>query len=139
MAELGQERFDAAFKQVLLTSSFRPDISEIRKAAGVNHGIVDPVEQQAMKELRFLIAAMRVHTPRLVTIFAEKGNMESPKVPPPRLSDKSEAALLEIGMGSREAGLCAIAGHPAISKDVDERFRNRNAAEIERKWCESWR
>jgi len=133
LAEIGEDSFQTAFVRVIENSTFRPDIAEIRKAAGINP------DREALKELKFLIGAMRVHTPRLVTIYAEKGNPQSAKVPPPPLGEKTEAALRELGMGSREEGLRVIAGHPAISKDVDEKYRVKNAMEIEKRWVEAWR
>ena len=145
LEQVGKAEFQAAFLEVMRCNPFRPDISEIRKAAGINRGIPDPLRDQAMKELRKLIAIMRVHwsqqSQKLVTVWGkdEQGNRTEEKAAPPALSEKSEAALRELGMGSRESGLLLIAGHPALSKDVDERYRVRNANEVERKWCEVWR
>lgn len=136
--EVGQNKFDAALETVLEESGWFPDITLMRKVLGIAKGIPDPHEKAAMKELKFLICAMRVHTPRLVTIYAEKGNPQSAKVPPPPLGEKTEAALRELGMGSREEGLRVIAGHPAISKDVDEKYRVKNAMEIEERWIQAY-
>lgn len=145
LAEIGQERFDAAFKQVLLSSNFRPDIAEIRKAAGLNRGIVDPVEREAMRELRFLIAAMRIHGPELKAlpgrvIFTDDGAKEGRETPAPQLSERTENALQSLGMGSRNAGLSFLACHPALNPDdaTERPFRARNAAGIEKRWIESW-
>jgi len=157
--EVGKEAFEQAFLHVMETSPFRPDISEIRKAAGINRGIQDPTEKKALSELGFILGIMRLHGPEIKPIHGkllkdrdEDGRILprnkwefAPDTPTPRLDAQTEAALCQMGMGSREGGLELIACHPALpwnsSKDDAEarKFKVRNAAEIEKRWIESWR
>lgn len=66
--EIGAERFEAAFLEVMEKSPYRPDIEEIRRAAGVNAGIIDPVREEALAAMRRVIEAMRRHGPMLAPI-----------------------------------------------------------------------
>lgn len=159
LAEIGAERFDAAFKQVLRSSSFRPDIAEIRKAAGINRGIEDPTEKQALSELRMILCTMRLHGPELKPIVGrivqdrdERGcilqvPVRAPNVPAPQLEERTESAIVEVGMGSRGAGLEFLACHPALpwnsvklqQEDAIQRaFKVKNAGEIEKRWVQAW-
>ena len=157
--EIGPEAFDEALKHVIMCSAFHPTISEIRKAAGINRGIQDPTEKKALSELGFILGIMRLHGPEIKPIHGkllkdrdEDGRILprskwefAPETPTPRLDTQTEAALCQMGMGSREGGLELIACHPALpwnsSKDDAEarKFKVRNAAEIEKRWIESWR
>jgi hypothetical protein len=149
--EIGPAAFDEALKQVLLCSSFHPTIGEIRKAAGINRGVQDPTEQEALRELRKIFELMRTkHTEKLRPILGailrdgknEQGQVmqipdREPSTPVP-LEARTEAAIAEMGYGSRIAGLEMIAGHPAISKECDERFRVKTATEIEKRWIQAY-
>lgn len=149
--EIGPARFDEALKHVIQASSFHPTIAEIRKAAGINRGIQDPVEQKAMSELRLILAIMRVHGVQMKPLVGrilndgkdEQGRvlqvpLRTPETRPPTLEPRTEAAIVELGFGSRVAGLEMIAGHPAINKECDPQFRLKNAAEIEKRWIQAY-
>lgn len=127
--EIGEERFDAALQAVLETTTFRPDISEIRKLAGVQ------VDQEAMRELAKLIKLQRHHGRKLTN----RGKPE--KEPPGPLADVTMATISDMGFGSVRAGLEAVWAHPALDLvrppaelDEMESFRAVAAKRIEQDW-----
>lgn len=61
--EIGYERFEEAYKLVLNTSKFRPDISELCAAA--NATICMPAEREAKDEFAKLIPLLRHHGRKL--------------------------------------------------------------------------
>jgi hypothetical protein len=104
-----------------------------------------------MGALRVVIEAMRRHGPELKPIpgkiIRDKDDDGLVLVKPvrsadtfhPGFSDRTEAAILNMGFGSRAAGLEAIAVHPALdgkaaSTDNRDAFRTKNAQEIEQRW-----
>lgn len=146
LLEIGEERFEAALSQVMETSGFRPHIAEIRRAAGVNCGIVDPVEEEAKAQLRYLLEGMRgPHGLELKPILGkvmygtekdprDKDGMRDPtperhpSTPFP-MPERIEAALVKLGWGKLAAGIDVIAEHPSLSRkkdsDGDEYQMNR--------------
>lgn len=135
LEEIGEERFDAALKAVLKTSTFRPDIAEIRKFAGIP--VVYPVEREAKDELARLIPLLRHHGRKLTN----RGN--PPKDPPLPLPHLLADVIADFGFGDIRAGLEAIWAHPALdlvrdARELDEleSFRAVAGEKIERKWVE---
>ena len=132
--EIGEERFDAALQQTLETSSFRPDISEIRKNAGIPP---NPTEEEAKEEFRHLICLLRHHGRKLTN----RGKPE--KEPPGHLGEPTMGTICDMGYGSVRAGLEAVWAHPALDltrpgEELDqmESFRAVAGEKIERKWIE---
>jgi hypothetical protein len=155
LLEIGEEAFDQALHQVLENSTFRPDIAEIRRVAGVNRGLIDPVAQEAHAELKRLIGLMRKHGPLLkaipgrVTRDRDDDGRSLPvsdwvradEVPAPILEPVTDATIAELGYGSRIAGLEVISRHPALNPATsaeDAPYRTRNAAELERLWVSTY-
>jgi hypothetical protein len=130
--EIGEERFDAALQQTLETSSFRPDISEIRKNAGI---LANPIEEEADREFTRIIKLQRHHGWKLTN----RGN--PPIEPPGGLGEPTMGTIAAMGRGDIRAGLQAIWEHPALDKvrpadelDSLESFRMTAGEKIERKW-----
>lgn len=153
--ELGQERFDAAMLRVLQDSTYRPDIAEIRRAAGIPTGS-EALEAEAMQELRVIFDAMRFFGTKLkrkLGAVLNDGRDEhgrpiaipnrEPETPAPTFSARTEAALVDMGRGARQAGIDALSLHPAISlhdlKDDAVAFRNQLRLSIESQWLDSYR
>lgn len=145
--EIGPARFAAAYDLVFNSSKFRPDISELRAAAGVSLAIPDP----AMDALGVVIAKMRIHGPKLrekpgpivrekddeglVLVKPERGQT----IPAPVFEDRIEQTLVRVGMGSREAGVAAIACHPSLPwVESEPQYRERDAQAIEKRWAQAW-
>jgi hypothetical protein len=134
LEEIGEERFDAALRAVLKTSTFRPDISEIRKFAGVLTPY--PAEREAKDEFAKLIPLLRHHGRKLT-------NRGTPPIEPPVLSGIVAETICDMGYGSARAGLEAVWAHPALDltrppEELDELegFRAVAGEKIERKWVE---
>jgi hypothetical protein len=135
LSEIGPERFVAAYKLVLKTSKFRPDISELHIAAGAPCGF--PVVEGAKAEFANLIKLLRHHGRKLTN----RGN--PPKDPPGPLADVVMDTISDMGYGSIRAGLEAVWAHPALDLvrqpdelDELESFRAVAGEKIERKWVE---
>jgi len=125
--ELGGQKFDEAFRHVLKTSTFRPDIAEIRKAAGLDD--TDPTEKAALLALQNLLKLIRDYGPKLRR-----------KSPYPELDARTESTLLALGSGMRDLGLELVATHPNVTTDaVEGNYRLRTINEIEKKWINAWR
>lgn len=152
--EIGGERFDEALQAVLKSSSFRPDIAEIRKAAGLNGGIPDPVQERAMSELQVVLDAMRLHgrelKPKPGKIIREKDYdglvlmrpERAPDTPAPEFHADTEEALKTVGVGSREAGLRMLATHPVLpwnSRPESDLKPVKTANDLERRWVDAFR
>jgi hypothetical protein len=156
--QIGEAAFYAAFCQVLVELPFRPDIAEIRKAAGVNRGVKSPIEREALGELRRLIEAMRVHGPKmkpkrgnLIRDRDEDGRLltvpEYEMIQPPVPSPVVVATLKDLGYGDLMAGLDVISRHPALNppprnQDGDgseHSFRNKLGKDIDAQWSEAFR
>jgi hypothetical protein len=154
---IGDERFDAALLQVLESSTFRPDIAEIRRAAGV----VTPEQREsreAKEAFQAILDAMRIHGPQLKRkrgkLIREKDDEgrvltipEYEWIEGPTFSPVVEAAILDLGYGVRGAGLDVISRHPALNppprnQDGDgseHSFRNKLAKDIDNQWLEAFR
>lgn len=135
LAEIGPERFVAAYELVLNTSKFRPDISELRAAAGAS--LEFPIEAEAKSELFELIKLMRHHGRKLTN----RGKPE--REPPGPRADVTMETIRDMGIGSMAAGLEAIWAHPSLDlvRPPDElgemeSFRAVAGEKIERKWIE---
>jgi hypothetical protein len=135
LSEIGPERFVAAYKLVLGSSKFRPDISELRAAAGAT--LQFPIEQEAKDEFAKLIKLLRHHGRKLTN----RGN--PPKDPPGILADVVMGTIRDMGFGDIRAGLEAIWAHPALDLvrppdelDSLESFRAVAGEKIERRWLE---
>lgn len=135
LLEIGEEAFAAALKATLKTSTFRPDIAEIRKFAGIP--VVYPVEREAKDEFARLIPLLRHHGRKLTN----RGN--PPKDPPLPLPHLLADVIADFGYGDIRAGLEAIWAHPALdlvrdARELDEMesFRAVAGEKIERKWVE---
>ncbi len=154
--EVGEDAFDAALRQVLNKRPFRPDISEIRTAAGLDNALVDPAEQEAKAALRPVIAALRLHGPWLKPIHGKLLNDRDsdgralhradwtwePDTPPPTFDLVTEAALRGLGFGSRQPGLDVVSRHPALNAPADSdtgSFRQRLAKDVEASWLAAYR
>lgn len=146
---IGEERFDAALKLTLETSTFRPDIATIRHFAGIP--VVYPTEEEAKSELAKLLKLMRHHGRKLT-------NRGTPEKEPPAkcgparsdevalswlFSDIVKDTIEDMGIGSVRAGLEAIWAHPSLDLvrppdelDEMESFRAVAGEKIERKWVE---
>jgi hypothetical protein len=135
LGEIGPERFVAAYEMVLNTSKFRPDISELRAAAGATLHL--PVEQEAKDEFAKLIPLLRHHGRKLA-------NWGKPPIEPPKpFADVVMGTIADFGFGDIRAGLEAIWAHPALdlvrdARELDEleSFRAVAGEKIERKWVE---
>lgn len=127
LEEVGPERFEDAFVRVLETSPFRPDISEIRKAAGVGP------DDEAMRQLGAIFAKMRDYDDwRLL----EKPRSR-PGEPAPTFDARTEAAIALCGLGERRAGLAMLAEHPALATEPDP-YAGKVRNDVERRWCECY-
>lgn len=160
LSQIGEARFDAAFHKVLLTSTYRPDIAEIRRFAGIVTEV--PVEREALDALSSIFQAMRVHgfelKEKLGKVISERDSLghclahynyiREPKIPAPVFSDVTEASIAKLGHGDRASGLKAIGEHPAMDslalaravgmgRDIKVSARTFGAkleADIEKKW-----
>jgi hypothetical protein len=134
LAEIGEERFDAALTQVLESSPFRPTIAEIRRYASAKSE--PPFEVEAKDEFAKLIPLLRHHGRKLT-------NRGTPPIEPPVLSDIVDATVCDMGFGDERTGLQAIWAHPALDlvrppEELDEleSFRAVAGEKIERRWVE---
>lgn len=126
--EIGEDAFDRAFGQVLLTSPFRPDISDIRKAAGINRGIVDPTEQDALRGLRTIVQAFRKHERKLKL-----------NPPYPTFDERTEAAIVDFGDGDRIAGIALLSCHPSLPwSECEPAYRLKATQDLERRWVAAY-
>jgi hypothetical protein len=133
--EIGYERFEEAYSLVLNTSKFRPDISELRAAAGAN--LQFPIEAEAKREFLDLIKLQRHHGWKLT-------NRGTPEKDPPLPLRRIIADVLDdMGYGDIKGGLRAVWEHPALDQvrpgeemDSLESFRRVAGEKIERKWVE---
>lgn len=154
LEDLTPERCIEVFSRALEQSRFFPSPAELRAFAG----LAEAVDSDALKALSEVLAAMRLWGPELkpkpgaikrdrdddglVLVVPERGD----EVPAPVFPDRTMFAIVAMGMGSREAGLEALACHPALpwnsQRGQDEAatraFRSKNAAEIEKRWCVAW-
>lgn len=135
LAEIGEERFDAALTQVLESSPFRPTIAEIRRYASAKSE--PPIEREAKDEFAKLIPLLRHHGRKLTN----RGN--PPIEPPDAFADIVMGTIADMGFGSVRAGLEAIWAHPALDlvrppEELDEleSFRAVAGEKIERRWVE---
>jgi hypothetical protein len=155
--EVGEERFDAALTRVLDSSPHRPSIAEIRRYAGVVTEV--PVEREAMDYFRDLLEAMRLHGPQMLPIpgeivrdkddegFVLVKPIRAPDTPAPSFSEMVKDTVGDLGFGSREAGLEAIAAHPALPWNMQRRtgdtsaisYAAHNAQELERRWVDAYK
>lgn len=101
LEEIGVARFDQALQLVMETTTFRPDIAEIRKAAGVNHGVVDPMEVAADAALICVIQSIRAYRKNSGTPHA---GFDAP----------TEGALRSVGLGNVGAGLDRVGDLPVL-------------------------
>lgn len=144
LAEIGEERFDAAYQHVLMNSTFRPDIAEIRKAAGLGP------DDEAMREFGAIIQAMRKHGAKLnplsgavmldaggAPIWDGQKQRREPGTPAPAFTDAAERAITLLGYGERAAGLVVLAEHPAISGEAGP-FAVKLRTDIERRWADAY-
>jgi hypothetical protein len=134
LSEIGEVRFDEAFRLALNASVYRPDIAEIRRFAGLVTAA--PVEQEAKREFATLIPLLRHHGRKLT-------NRGTPPIEPPVLSGVVKATVCDFGFGDERTGLQAIWAHPALDLvrppdelDELESFRAVAGEKIERKWVE---
>lgn len=132
--EIGLERFDEAFRLVLLNSSFRPDIAEIRRFAGLPSFV--PNEREAMDELTKVIIAMRHHGWKLM-------NRGTPPKDPPVFSDVVVGTIHDMGQCDLREGYKAVWRHPALdltrqADELDEleKYRMTAGEKIEKRWVE---
>jgi hypothetical protein len=154
LQEIGEERFDDALGKALNASSFRPDIAEIRRFAGLLP--VYPVEAEAREQLIAVIAAMRIHGPLLKPVPKLEGDDkawidsyylytsgEYELISPPVFSDLVYATLADIGCADLEAGLRAVWGHPALDPVRTnhyglDKYRDLARQKIENRWIETY-
>jgi hypothetical protein len=155
LQEIGEERFDDALGKALNASTFRPDIAEIRRFAGLLP--VYPVEVEAREQLITVIAAMRIHGPLLKPVPKLEGDdkawMDSyyfyrsgegyELISPPVFPDLVYATLADIGCADLEAGLSAIWGHPALDRVRTnhhglDKYRDLAREKIEKRWIETY-
>lgn len=132
--EIGMERFDEAFHLCLCNSSFRPDIAEIRRFAGLPNFV--PNEREAMDEFTKLIIALRHHGRKLT-------NKGTPPKEPPTFSDVTMGTIHDMGHSDWRAGLEAVWLHPALDltrppdeRDEIEKWRMTAGEKIEKRWVE---
>ena len=151
LSEIGEARFDAAFVKAMETSPYRPDISEIRRLAGIDN------DAEARAALRWLIENMRYHGKKFGRAWCRKdgkramlAGSQRPKdadidaggIPSPDLPEATERALCEIGMGSLQSGLDFVWQHPGLDSvrdgDPEGTMRQREGEKIEKRWVEAW-
>lgn len=150
--EIGVNNFETAYTHVWETSKFRPDIAEIRAAAGAIPA--SPAElspDSAANVLASILAAMREQGWRLQGILGpvlndgrdENGQIlakpkRAPCTPPATFSPQTERAILLLGFGDRKSGLGMLACHPTITGFTEEErsFQLRDARDIEQRWAE---
>lgn len=161
LLQIGNARFDVALQHVLSRSPYRPSIAEIRRAAGLDCAIVDPVETECKAILRGIFGAMRgPHGPKLKEVRGKvlfgtevdpkdaNGDRVAPyEVPrdtstPFAMSDRTRAALVTLGWGNLAAGVEVLAEHPAVNRKNDDGYegnRIRQAEEIQKRFVEAYR
>lgn len=128
LAEIGESRFHLAFQDVVETSRFRPDIAEIRRAAGINRGIVDPTEQDALRGLRTIVLAFRKHERKLKL-----------NPPYPTFDERTEAAIVDFGDGDRIAGIALLSCHPSLPwSECEPAYRLKATQDLERRWVAAY-
>jgi hypothetical protein len=136
--QVGPAAFLEAYSEVMRNSRYRPDIAEIRKAAGCSFEIVSPLETEARGKLQAIIAKQRTNTWKLGA-----RPVSEPGVPAPTFDDVTEAAILELGYGARLAGLEVISRHPALqpptSSELEaDSYKGKQAADVEREWFRAY-
>jgi hypothetical protein len=156
--EVGAEVFDQAWLAVLKTSKFRPDIAEIRKAAGVNHGIVDPMEVAADKALEYVLRSARVHGRQLRPVLGAivrttdaEGRVlqvpeREPSTPFEGFDKATAAALTVVGFGNEPSGFQRVCDLPAMmsmeehkSATTYERLQfERTMTSFRKEWREAY-
>ena len=148
--EIGHERFEAAYTHVLKTSKFRPDISELRVAAGAT--FQSDFEREAMAAFQVVIAEIRQRT---VTLRPLGGNiirdkdengryLENPIRAPLRKFEgfpkPIQEALERMGWGDWRKGVEVIGEHPAVAEQHEEGgWMLKTAEQIETRWKQCWK
>lgn len=131
LLEIGEARFDAALTHVLETSSFRPSIADIRKAAGM----IDPLRRECKAQLRILLEGMRgryglklrpIHGAPIYGTeedprdkFGDRDREPERHMVPFPFEKRTEAALVELGGGNLAAGIYCISRHPWLKQNQD--------------------
>ena len=136
LIEIGQERFEEAFQRVLNSSKFRPDISELREAAGAP--MQNPYHVQALEDLKTLFIIMREHGKTIRPTRQKDGST----LTPPRLNETTVLTCRELGFGDAYAGFEFVFNHPAldIARGLNEtaELPFRSAEKIEAKFVQTW-
>jgi hypothetical protein len=138
LAEIGRERFEQAYQFVLGTSKFRPDLSELREAAGAP--LYNPHHEAALADLRLVIDRLRIHGPKRDKSWIDindrsKGIRHAEPMP-----ESAQKALLEVGWGDLKAGLAWVWQLPCLDsvREGDEELPFRSQDKLEAKWVQAW-
>ena len=136
LIEIGPDRFQQAYDLVLNSSKFRPDISELREAAGAP--MQNPYHVQALEDLKTLFIIMREHGKTIRPTRQKDGST----LTPPRLNETTVLACRELGFGDAYAGFEFVYNHPAldIARGLNEtaEMPYRSAEKIEAKFVQAW-
>lgn len=142
LEKVGQERFSAAYKSVLKTSKFRPDISELYEAAGVQ--VLNPHHEAAMHDLQLVINHLRVHGPKRNQSWVDVNDRSKGVINATRLPESAERALAEVGWGDIKAGLAWAWLLPVLDQVRDgeghpmEEMPFRSQDKLEARWVQAW-
>lgn len=145
---IGEARFDEAFRKVLNESKYRPDIAEIRAAAGIG----DYDDEAAKAGLHEVFAVIRKRTVELKPlgghIIRERDEDDRLLASPVRapldkftgFPDPIHGTLERMGWGDWHKGVEVVGGHPAVSSEVEAGgWMLKTAEQIEKRWRECWK
>lgn len=142
LSEIGQERFDETYTRVLKTSKFRPDISELYEAAGVQ--VLNPHHEAALADLKLVIDRERVHGPKRTSSWKDRRDHSKGVVSAPTLPGSALRALAEVGYGDIQAGMNFVWQFPCLDtvRDGDnhpcEELPFRSQDKLEARWVQAW-
>lgn len=138
LERVGQQRFSEAYKTVLKTSKFRPDISELYEAAGVQ--VLNPHHEAALADLKLVIDRLRIHGPKRDKSWVDVNDRSKGIRHADTLPESAQRALLEVGWGDMKAGLAWVWQLPCLDsvREGDEELPFRSQDKLEQRWVQAW-
>lgn len=135
---VGVDRFEAAYRAVLKTSKFRPDISELYEAAGVQ--VLNPHHEAALADLKLVIDRLRIHGPKRDKSWIDVNDRSKGIRHAETLPESTQRAVLEVGWGDMKAGLAWVWQLPCLDsvREGDEELPFRSQDKLEARWVQAW-
>lgn len=139
--------------------TFFPAPAELRRLAGLQTS-AQRARDEALKALRRVIEAQTAHGPLLRHNLGGEPDLEArdadgrvplvtprkPRIAPPTFCERTEAILVDLGMGKRSAGLLAVSVHLSLVDEDERKGWNafelataaRESGRMEQRWTEAW-